>query len=909
MDRDSAIEQAIVDALDALERGGEAALAEFVRGQGEFAADVERGVARLRRLGLAGSSSGAAGPTPFLPEPAEPRQLGEFRVLRRIAAGGMGVVYLAEQTSLRRHVALKVLRPELLRSESAHERFRREVETVAKLRHPGVVPILAVGEQDGARWYAMDLVDGVSLDAALEGLRGRDFATLGSEALRPARLGNAVASGASQFFVGPYWAGCARISLQVAQAMAYVHALGVVHRDLKPSNVMLTAHGQALLLDFGLAHVTTEARLTQADAPIGSPAYMAPEQLRGEPIDERADVYSLGVTLYELLTGDLPFDTSNRERLHAAILAGVVTPPRARNRAVPQELDVVVRVAMDRDRERRYPSMAAFAADLEAVLARRPIRARAPGPWLRLWRACQRRPAIATAMAAATVLALQFPLLLWRLEADANARLADANTQLEQAAVAQAAANAELRTQRGLAEADFRDAVAAIDEMLVRTSDTDLVAEPATEALRLAILQRAGVMYGRLRSRRSGDGGLALAEAGVRQQMGALHFAMGRAESAIDAYRQADAWLVGLAGDAAAHIRGVNGKLLGQAIESRGGYAEAEPVLAAAECELEGVVARDPQAIAVRRQLAEVRNSRAITAGNRGDQATRVALLERAFADKEALLLAAPDDAAGAISFAIGCANLASVRVAQRRQADAMALLREGIAALHAAPPPPKLGPSWRQRLATLHSEVGNLLQESGKPADAEREHGRALALRAELAFDHPAVAEHRHAHGATMSNLARTRGDQGDLVDAAAWYEDAAARLREALQLAPGRKRIAQHREHALVGRCDALLKLRRSDQLVAATEDLAAALVSHEAALTVVRLYLQAAKLRVAAGDAAGAAAMRLRAIAAIDAARGLGFRDAAHFTSERWGRFYDELRGLPEFDAALARFEAPR
>ena len=98
-------------------------------------------------------------------------------------------------------------------------------------------------------------------------------------------------------------------------------------------------------------------------------------------------------------------------------------------------------------------------------------------------------------------------------------------------------------------------------------------------------------------------------------------------------------------------------------------------------------------------------------------------------------------------------------------------------------------------------------------------------------------------------------------------------------------------------------------SDQLVAATEDFAAALGSHEAALTVVRLYLQAAKLRVAAGDAAGAAAMRLRAIAAIDAARGLGFRDAAHFTSERWGRFYDELRGLPEFDAALARFEAPR
>ncbi len=586
-----------------------------------------------------------------------------------------------------------------------------------------------------------------------------------------------------------------------------------------------------------------------------------------------------------------------------------MTPPRARNRSVPQELDVVVRVAMDRDRERRYPSMAAFAADLEAVLARRSIRARAPGPWLRLRRACQRRPAVATATAAVAVLALQFPLLLWRMEADANVRLADANARLEQAATAQAATNVELRTQRGLAEADFRDAIAAIDEMLVRTSDTDLVAEPATEALRLSLLQRAGALYGRLRSRRADDAELGLAEAGVRQQTGALHFAMGRTESAIAFYRQAEAMLAPLGGDDAARMRGITGKLLGQAFESRGGYAEAEQALAAAECELEGVVARAPDDLAARRQLAEVRNSRGIAAGNVGDQASRFRLLELAYADKEELLLRAPADVAAAISFAIGCANLASVRAAQRRPADAMALLREGVAALHLAPPPARLGPSWRQRLASLHTELGNLLQEGGKAAEAEREHGRALALRAELAHDHPATAEHRQAHGASMSNLARTRGDQGDVAGALDWYEEAAARLREAQQLAPGRKRIAQHREHALVGRCDALLKLRRADELAAATAELGDALVSHEAALTVVRLYLQVARLRVAAGDAAGAAAMRERAIAAIDAARGLGFRDAAHFTSERWGRFYDELRGLPAFDAALARFAAPR
>jgi WD40 repeat protein/tRNA A-37 threonylcarbamoyl transferase component Bud32 len=480
-------------ALQALEQGGEAALQDFLAKHESQEVAIRAGLERLRRMGIL---------EPPPESPSEPRQFGEFRVLRRIGFGGMGVVYAAEQTSLQRTVALKVVRPEFLMVRTARERFQREIEAIARLQHPGIVPILAVGSEGARPWFAMEYVDGHTLDECLERLRGTDPAKLDGGALRSTGGGQVASGSGSPVFAGHYWEACVRLVAQVAAAMSYVHERGIVHRDLKPSNIVVDRQGRAMVLDFGLAHVRDLQRMTVDKAPIGSPAYVSPEQVRGEAVDERVDIYGLGVTLYELLTTHLPFTGDNLETLQAAILAGDARSVQSRNRAVPRDLAIVCAVAMDRDRARRYRSMADFAADLEAVGARRPIRARPPGFGLRAIRWAQRNPGWSVAVAGLLLVLLQFPLVLWRLQAVANEELARANRELGQASLRvqdahgkalDAAALAQRQTirlhvaeaNRRLGDGDFLGALPPLVAALRHGQD-----DPAEHVMRLLMALR-----------------------------------------------------------------------------------------------------------------------------------------------------------------------------------------------------------------------------------------------------------------------------------------------------------------------------------------------------------------------------------------------------------------------------------
>jgi len=338
------------------------------------------------------------------------RRLGEFRLLKPLDAGGMGNVFLAEQESLGRVVALKVIRPELQRSEEARARFDREAHAVAQLRHENIVTVFGAGTDQGVRYLAMEMVPGRQLEDLLVA------AAAGREPLAIPRLVSWIA--------------------RIARALDYAHGRGIVHRDVKPSNIRIASDDKPLLLDFGVAHDMSSDMATLTRTFAGSPTYAAPEQIAGLRVDGRTDVYALGVTLYQCLTGVVPFSAETVEGVFHRALHEAPTPPRRLRQAVARELEVVTLKAMEKDPAARYQTAGAFAEDLEAILAYRPIRARAPGPLARLFKWARRRPARAVAYAGAAVLlvalAAAFPLSAAAERArQAQALLADARAGLD----------------------------------------------------------------------------------------------------------------------------------------------------------------------------------------------------------------------------------------------------------------------------------------------------------------------------------------------------------------------------------------------------------------------------------------------------------------------------------------------
>jgi WD40 repeat protein/serine/threonine protein kinase len=372
-----------------------------------------------------------------------PEQLGDYRILREVGRGGMGVVYEAVQESLGRHVALKVLPSHGLLPPIHLERFRREAKAAARLHHSNIVPVFGVGEHGGVHYYAMQFIQGQGLDEVLKELRrlrGHKAVNAGvvsgevthkhadlsvAEGLLSGRLSakveapaeahtsSAVAaatktdpnsSGSASGLTGQpeaqYFRGVAEIGVQVAEALEYAHKQGILHRDIKPSNLLLDARGTVWVTDFGLAKAEGADELTQSGDIVGTLRYMAPERFNGWS-DPRSDVYGLGVTLYELLTLRPAFDDSNRVKVMERVTREEPLRPRKLDRQIPRDLETIVLKAMAKEPADRYATAAALAEDLRRFLADRTIQARRSSAFERGWRWCRRNPWVAGLAAAA----------------------------------------------------------------------------------------------------------------------------------------------------------------------------------------------------------------------------------------------------------------------------------------------------------------------------------------------------------------------------------------------------------------------------------------------------------------------------------------------------------------------------
>jgi serine/threonine protein kinase/WD40 repeat protein/Flp pilus assembly protein TadD len=356
--------------------------------------------------------------------------LGDFRILREIGQGGMGIVYEAVQESLGRHVALKVLPQAVSGREHFRERFQREARAAARLHHTNIVPIFGVGEDQGVLYYAMQFIPGQALDTVLEDIkrmRGQaatadpseqpTLASPGSEAARSLLTGHFEtpdASAGEQGLSAPapaapapdtgselgnqpesrYYRSIAWLGVQAAEGLAHAHAQGILHRDIKPSNLLLDAHGTIWITDFGLAKTEGGEALTHSGELLGTLRYMAPERFEGKA-DARSDVYALGVTLYEMAALRPPFIGHNRAGLIGQIIIDAPPPLRQLAPLAPRDLETIISKAIARDPGARYATARDLADDLRCFLENRPIKARRSSASERLRRWCRRNPVIA----------------------------------------------------------------------------------------------------------------------------------------------------------------------------------------------------------------------------------------------------------------------------------------------------------------------------------------------------------------------------------------------------------------------------------------------------------------------------------------------------------------------------------
>jgi serine/threonine-protein kinase len=661
-----------------------------------------------------------------------------FRVLRPHARGGLGAVFVALDTELHREVALKQILDSHADDPDSRQRFLLEAEVTGGLEHPGIVPVYGLGTYgDGRAFYAMRFIRGDSLKEAID--RFHTDETLEND---PGRRSLELRKLLRRF-------------TDVCNAIEYAHSRGVLHRDLKPGNIIVGKHGETLVVDWGLAKATGKGESTGPSeerplvpssasgsaetlpgSALGTPAYMSPEQARGdlESLGPLSDVYSLGATLYCLLTGKPPQEGDDIGQILRRVQRGEFRPPRKLDASLDQALEAVCLKAMAVQPEDRYASCRALAEDVERWAADEPVAAyREPfGRRARRW-ASRNRTAV-TAAAVALVAGLAGLGAIAGVQARANAVLADkngelteantrvtkANAALETANAATARANADLKAANAKIEARYNLAVDAIKTFHTGVSEDFLLKETQFKELRDRLLKAASDFYDKLGALLKDDADLpsrrALLQANY--EVAALADQVGRREDALALHRRV------LAG-----------------CEALAAAAGADPALAVD-------VARSHLAVGAALE-ATSRNGEALAAYERARQAVAAADglpkdagARSAFADAEY--------AAGWLLRTIG------------RMADALRTAeraREVQAALAAADP----GDRDRQAaLARTHNLIGILLRDTGKSAEALTALEAALAIRQDLAQAYPEVTRYQvelansHVHLGHLLKLTR---------------------------------------------------------------------------------------------------------------------------------------------------------
>ncbi len=545
---DPRVIRALEEYLEAIESGERPNRHAFLARHGDIADALARCLDGMEALHVAVSPSSA----PRILSPSAGGQaeappagtwgpgsmVGDFRIVREVGRGGMGIVYEAEQVSLGRRIALKVLPFAFTLDARQLQRFKNEARAAAQLHHSNIVPIYSVGCERGVHFYAMQYIEGQTLaeviadlrrletgaravlDPAVTRVRHRSGAGEATQAGAPAVPAADTAGGpagalATSFSAGGpgFFRAVAKLGVQAAEALEHAHSFGIIHRDVKPANFLVDAAGHLWVTDFGLAQLQGDAALTRTGDLLGTLRYMSPEQAlaRRGVVDHRTDIYSLGVTLYELLTREPPYAGRDREELLRQLALDEPRPPRRWEPRIPADLETIVLKAMAKTVEERYATAQELAEDLRRFLEQKPILARRPTLLERTAKWARRhKGVVVTGVGVLLLLAVGFGVSTaligreqWRTR-QAFDQLAEEQAKTQAALEGERQRAREASQQRARAEKSFHQARAAV-EFLVQVVNEELPQNPMLGKLRRRLLEAALVYYQGFVSERRND--------------------------------------------------------------------------------------------------------------------------------------------------------------------------------------------------------------------------------------------------------------------------------------------------------------------------------------------------------------------------------------------------------------------
>lgn len=739
-------------------------------------ADVLRGyLSGLRLLQAAGADS----QTPVLPHlngtrPAALGQVvGDFRLVREIGRGGMGVVYEAVQISLRRRVALKILPFTVANDAKQISRFRNEAQAAAQLHHPHIVPVFAVGEDSGIHYYAMQLIGGESLAAMLIELR-KDHSspadattaplntrTVGNPAAkRPQRGARALVSPVSYAKLTAvqtceHIRSVARLAAEAAEALHAAHDDGIIHRDIKPSNLLVDGGGKLWVTDFGLARCRENAGLTQSGDVLGTMRYMSPEQALGRAtlIDHRTDIYSLGVTLYELATLRHPAAGLSDLQIFFDRGRSRCKPLRSWNRHIPADFQTIVMKAMSEFPHERYATAKELADDLQRFLDGKPIQASPPSVWNRAAKWTKRHRVTVAAVALVAFASLAVSSLL----------LARKNIETAQA---------YRRSNESL-----RQAHDVLDRFATRLVD-QLATIPGADGVRHELLEDCLGLYTQLEKQTPGDRSLDADRALAFRKMGSLTAKLGDKQRALDAHLKAHGiWEERLAHDpndaGSQHNLARSNNDIGLLLADLGRNSEALEALTKARDALHALRADDPTSRELAVDLAATSCNFGLVLKQSGKSHDAAQRFREAIALQEQLLVTVPTDEAALRTLAASYNNLASLQQSADGDGGA-AEFEKAIAIQRKLVETQPINRNYQSDLARTYNNLGYLSSRRKHWQRAEACYGNAIRIQEHLAQASPLAAIYRRDLAVSYNNLGMVLSQRQRLPEAKAAFQKA---------------------------------------------------------------------------------------------------------------------------------------